>query len=112
MALSSQLRQANLTLECRYCGHSITKSGRWFASIHSFRCQACKLEVQLGYSDKVVLFKKYADLIATQAGIEPTLIPPKIARAHESNGEKSDRLPLAKAPRLIAYAGRHRQRYR
>jgi DNA-directed RNA polymerase subunit RPC12/RpoP len=62
MPLSSRLRQTDLTLECRYCGHPITKTGHWFVSIHRFKCEACKREVPMGYSDKVLLFNKHARL--------------------------------------------------
>jgi hypothetical protein len=98
MPLSSRLRQVDLTLECKHCGHSITKTGLWFISIHRFQCEACKREVPIGYSDKVTLFNKHESLIATQAQIEPSL--------------RQVRSPLAKAPRLIGYAGRERLHYR
>jgi hypothetical protein len=62
MAISFLLRPVELTLECKHCGHSITKTGRWFISIHRFKCEACKREVPIGYSDKVALFNKPAHL--------------------------------------------------
>jgi hypothetical protein len=112
MPLSSRLLPMDLTLPCKYCGHSIIKKGGWYLVAHRFNCEGCKREVPITYSDKVALFSKHAYLIATQAGIEPSLIAPTIGRAQERNGEKSDRSPLAKAPRLIGYAGRERLHYR
>ena len=62
MALSSLLLQVDLTLECKYCGHSITKKGGWFKVIHRFTCERCKRETPMSYSDKVALFNKHARL--------------------------------------------------
>lgn len=67
----------------------------------------CNQDVPITYSDKVALFNKHA--YATQAEIEPSLIAPTIRRAQDRNREKSDRplrAAIAKAPRLVGYAGR------
>jgi hypothetical protein len=105
----------DLTLPCKYCGHSIIKKGGWYLVAHRFSCEGCKREVPITYSDKVALFNKHAYLIATQAEIEPSLKAPTIGRAEDRNREKSDRQlrsPLAKAPRMVGYAGRERLHYR
>jgi hypothetical protein len=60
MPLSSMLRPVDLTLECKHCGHPITKPGRWFISVHRFNCEGCNREVLIPYSDKVALFNKHA----------------------------------------------------
>ena len=62
MPLSLKMRQVNLTLECKHCGHPITKTGRWFISVNRFKCEGCNREVPLRYSDKIALFKKHARL--------------------------------------------------
>jgi DNA-directed RNA polymerase subunit RPC12/RpoP len=62
MALSSLLLQVDLTLECKHCGHLITKKGSWFKVIHRFKCERCKRETPMTYSDKVALFNKHAGL--------------------------------------------------
>jgi DNA-directed RNA polymerase subunit RPC12/RpoP len=63
MPLTTRLQNVDLTLECKYCGHPITKKGSWFrTSRHSFKCDACKREVRMTYEDKIVLFAKYAHL--------------------------------------------------
>ena len=59
MPLSTRLLHVPLTLECKYCGRSITKTGEWFRVAHRFKCVRCKREVPIPYSDKVALFKKY-----------------------------------------------------
>ncbi len=73
MPLSTQLLQVDLTLECKYCGRSITKTGEWFRVVHRFMCAGCKREVPIAYSDKVALFKKHAHLLGTQAEVAPPL---------------------------------------
>jgi hypothetical protein len=60
--LSSQLRYVDLTLECRGCGHSIVKRGVWFMTVSTFKCENCKAELKLTYSDKLALFAKHAHL--------------------------------------------------
>ena len=67
MPLSPRLLHVDLTLECKYCGRSITKRGEWFRVAHRFTCVGCKREVPITYSDKVALFKKHAHLLGTQA---------------------------------------------
>ena len=69
MPLSTLLLHVDLTLECKYCGRSITKTGQWFRVAHRFICVGCKREVAIGYSDKVALFKKHAHLLGTQAEV-------------------------------------------
>jgi hypothetical protein len=66
MALSARLRNVNLTLECKLCGHSIVKKGVWFMTASTFKCQLCKGEWRLTYSDKVALFAKHAHLASTR----------------------------------------------
>jgi hypothetical protein len=109
MSLSAQLRHVDLTLECKYCDRPLIKKGIWFKVAHRFKCEGCNRETPITYSDKVVLFKKHADLIPTQAEVEPSLTTPTIGRPQDRNREKRDRrlrsLP-EKAPRLVAYAGR------
>jgi hypothetical protein len=60
MPLSSLLRQVDLTLECKYCGHSIIKKGSWFLVVHRFKCEGCNRQVPITYSDKIELFDKHA----------------------------------------------------
>ena len=62
MPLSSHLRQVELTLQCKYCGHSIIKKGGWFMVVHRFKCEGCNREVPKTYSDKVALFNRHARL--------------------------------------------------
>ncbi len=69
MPLSPRLLQVDLTLECKYCGYSKTKTGQWFRVAHRFMCVGCKREVAIGYSDKVALFKKHAQLLGMQAEV-------------------------------------------
>jgi uncharacterized OB-fold protein len=54
MPLSVRLREVDLTLECKRCGHLIVKQGVW--------CEECKSEVRLTYNDKAALFTKHAHL--------------------------------------------------
>ena len=61
MPLSARLRDVDLTLdECKRCGHLIIKN--WFISASTFKCDECKGEVRLTYSDKVTVFAKHARL--------------------------------------------------
>jgi hypothetical protein len=62
VTLSSGLRQVLLTLECALCGHLLVKRGVWFMTASTFKCQECKGERRLTYSDKVALFTKHAHL--------------------------------------------------
>jgi hypothetical protein len=62
MALSARLRNVDLTLQCERCGHLIIKQGGWFICASIFKCDGCKGEVRLPYSDKVALFAKHAHL--------------------------------------------------
>ena len=62
MPLSAQLRNVDLTLECERCGHLIIKKGDWFIHASTFKCEGCKGEVRLTYSDKLALFAKHAHL--------------------------------------------------
>jgi len=66
MSLSVRLRNVDLTLDCKYCGHPITKSGQWFLVIAKFKCRKCKREVGLAYTDKLALFEKHAHLAQTK----------------------------------------------
>jgi DNA-directed RNA polymerase subunit RPC12/RpoP len=109
MSLSFGLREVDLTLRCKYCGHVRVKKGSWFLVAYRFKCEGCGREVSITYSDKVALFNKHANLSATQAEIEPSLIAPTIGRAQDRNRQKSDRQlqsTLARAPHLVGYAGR------
>ncbi len=62
MTLSSRLRDVELTLECKFCGHLIVKKGVWFMTVSTFKCRECNGERRLTYSDKVALFAKHAHL--------------------------------------------------
>jgi hypothetical protein len=62
MSLSARLRPIDLRLECKHCGHPLIKNGAWFLTIAHFRCEGCKREVTVTYSDKVALFDKHAHL--------------------------------------------------
>lgn len=62
MTLSTRLRNVDLTLECKRCGHLTVKNGSWFMTISTFKCKVCKSERRLTYSDKVALFAKHAHL--------------------------------------------------
>ena len=62
MALSARLRNVDLTLLCKHCAHLIVKKGSWFITVSTFKCDNCKAELQLTYSDKVALFAKHAHL--------------------------------------------------
>jgi hypothetical protein len=64
LTLSSSLRHVNLTLKCGLCGHLLVKEGVWFWTASTFRCQECKGEQRLTYSDKVALFAKHSSGIA------------------------------------------------
>jgi len=66
MPLSTRLLRTDLALECKYCGHSITKTGNWFRVVDRFTCEGCKREVPITYSDKVAPFKKHAHLLRPQ----------------------------------------------
>ncbi len=62
MPLSGQLRNVPLTLKCKLCGYLMVKMGVWFMTASTFKCDDCKGELQLTYSDKVALFAKHAHL--------------------------------------------------
>ncbi len=62
MSLSPRLRYVDLILECKYCGHSVIKTGGWFISVHKFKCERCKREVFITYKDKIALFDRHAHL--------------------------------------------------
>ncbi len=62
MALSSALRYVDLTLECELCGFLMTRAGVWFWTASTFKCQKCKGQRRLSYSDKVALFAKHSHL--------------------------------------------------
>lgn len=47
MPLSARLRNVDLTLERKHCGHLIIKKGIWFISASTFKCDECKGEVRL-----------------------------------------------------------------
>jgi transposase-like protein len=67
MSLSTQLRPIDLRLECKHCGHPLIKKGAWFLTAAHFRCEGCKREVTVTYSDKVALFDKHAHLAYSKA---------------------------------------------
>jgi hypothetical protein len=62
MSLSTRLRPIDLTLECKHCSQPPIKNGAWFMTVHHFKCEGCKREVAVTYSDKVALFAKHAHL--------------------------------------------------
>jgi transposase-like protein len=64
VTLSTRLRNVDLTLECEPCGYLLVKKGGWFMTISTFKCQVCKSERRLTYSDKVELFAKHEHLAA------------------------------------------------
>ena len=49
-------------LNVKHCGHPLIKNGAWFMTVAHFRCEGCKREVTVTYSDKVALFDKHAHL--------------------------------------------------
>jgi phage FluMu protein Com len=61
-ALSTRLRNVDLTLECQLCGHLIVKKGGWFMTISTVKCPVCKGERRLTYPDKLALFAKHGQL--------------------------------------------------
>lgn len=54
MALSARLRNVDLTLQCERCGRLIIKKGGWFICDFTFKCDECKGEVRLPYSDNAL----------------------------------------------------------
>jgi hypothetical protein len=62
MPLSTRLKNVDLTFQCERCGHLIIRKGGWFICVSTFKCDECKGELRLTYSDKVALFAKSADL--------------------------------------------------
>jgi hypothetical protein len=62
VSLSARLRNVELTLEWETCGYLIVKKGIWFMTVSTFKCQVCKSEQRLTYSNKVALFAKHARL--------------------------------------------------
>ena len=59
MALSPKLYSVDLALICPHCDHVLIKPGRWFKAAKRFKCEACKHEIRLNYSDKLALFQEY-----------------------------------------------------
>jgi hypothetical protein len=74
MTLSTRLRGVDLVLKCKCCGHPITKMGTWFMTAHRFKCEGCKRDVSVTYSDKVALFAEHAHLAKTKA-IDAAALP-------------------------------------
>jgi hypothetical protein len=62
MPLSAQLRNVDLALQCKRCGHLIIRKGVWFMTVSTFKCDECKGEARLTNSDKLALFAKHAHL--------------------------------------------------
>jgi transposase-like protein len=62
MPLSASLTHTEMTFECPLCGHVVIKNGSWFQVISHFTCEGCRSYIRLTYSDKIVLFEKYARL--------------------------------------------------
>jgi hypothetical protein len=62
MTLSAKLRDVDLTIECKLCGHLIVKKGKWFWTVASFKCQLCNSVQLLTYREKLALFAKHAHL--------------------------------------------------
>ncbi|MDG4897838.1 hypothetical protein P9272_30315 [Mesorhizobium sp. WSM4976] len=60
MSISNELRDASLRYECPNCHKPIVRNGSWFKSVSTFRCEACKTKLRLGYSAKLALFEHHA----------------------------------------------------
>jgi hypothetical protein len=85
MALSSALRYVDLTLECELCGFLMIKTGVWFWTASTFKCQECKGKRRLTYSDKVALFAKHSHLALAESrsGIRAPVDSPRPKRRPE-----------------------------
>lgn len=59
MSISDELRDASLRYECPNCHRPIIRNGSWFKAVSTFRCEACKTKLRLGYSAKLALFKQH-----------------------------------------------------
>jgi hypothetical protein len=40
----------------------LEKLGRWFHAIRRYQCEGCGADVQMGYSEKVVLFEAHGGM--------------------------------------------------
>jgi hypothetical protein len=56
------------------------KKGGWFLAVHRFKCEGCKREVPITYSDKVALFNKHAAPLTTSTDGEPRPTAPSSAK--------------------------------
>ena len=62
LPLSTKLMHVLLTRPCPHCGHMLEKLGRWFHAIRRYQCEGCGADVQMGYSEKVVLFEAHGGM--------------------------------------------------
>jgi hypothetical protein len=60
VSISDELRDASLRYECPNCHKPIVRNGSWFKAVSTFRCDACKTKLRLGYSAKLALFERHA----------------------------------------------------
>jgi hypothetical protein len=61
MALSPSLHSVDLTFICPHCAHPLVKPGRWFKCAMGFKCESCKSDIRLTYSNKLALFDRYRE---------------------------------------------------
>jgi uncharacterized protein YndB with AHSA1/START domain len=40
----------------------LEKLGRWFHAIRRYQCEGCRADVEMGYSEKVVLFEAHGGM--------------------------------------------------
>jgi transposase-like protein len=81
MALSPSFHSVNLTFVCPQCGHPLVKPGSWFKAAKGFKCNSCKSDIRLTYTNKLALFDLYRRPIQP-AGIVPEAV---VARSGPRN---------------------------
>jgi hypothetical protein len=40
----------------------LEKQGRWFHAIRRYECEGCRVDVQMGYSEKIALFEVHGGM--------------------------------------------------
>ncbi len=69
MSISDELRDVSIQYDCPTCRRPIVKTGSWFKSVSTFRCEACGTQVRLGYSTKLALFQSHRQ--SAPSGVRP-----------------------------------------
>ncbi|WP_127298265.1 MULTISPECIES: hypothetical protein [unclassified Mesorhizobium] len=64
MALSPELFDQDMILNCPICNRAMVRKGYWIKSVKAFTCDGCHNEMRLTYGQKIAIFERHRQAAA------------------------------------------------